>query len=162
MSSQAVNRGLMMYWAFDEGTGASALESVTKTVDEIHYVFNNAEFTNPSTPPWRQGVLGNGLFFDGYSTYIAHPVHGEEHNGEPEFLSALSIGVWVAPRTYEWGYESKLAAIVNQHNMDNKQGFLLGMFRHGSWSFQIGLEGETGQRSGLRTAVNCRRMSGLI
>ncbi|AIQ31423.1 MULTISPECIES: GH32 C-terminal domain-containing protein [Paenibacillus] len=141
MSSQAGNRGLMRYWAFDEGTGASALESVTGTLHDVHYVFNNAEFTDPCTPPWRQGVLGNGLFFDGYSTYIAHPVHGEEHNGEPEFLSALSIGVWVAPRTYEWGYESKLAAIVNQHNMDTKQGFLLGMFRHGSWSFQIGLEG---------------------
>ncbi|KHL97026.1 glycoside hydrolase [Paenibacillus sp. IHB B 3415] len=141
MSEIINNQGLMMYWAFDEGTGASALESVTKTVDEIHYVFNNAEFTNPCTPPWRQGVTGSGLLFDGYSTYIAHPVHVEESNEEPEFLSALSIGVWVAPRTYEWGYESKLAAIVNQHNMDNKQGFLLGMFRHGSWSFQIGLEG---------------------
>lgn len=131
----------MIYWAFDEGTGASALESVSGTRDDIKYVFNQAEFTGSCTPPWRPGVLGNGLLFDGYSTYIAHPVHGEERNGAPEFLSALSIGVWVAPRTYEWGYESKLAAIVNQHNRDNKQGFLLGMFRHGSWSFQIGLEG---------------------
>lgn len=55
MSSQVGNRGLMMHWAFDEGTGASAMESVTKTVDEIHYVFNNAEFTDPCTPLWRQG-----------------------------------------------------------------------------------------------------------
>lgn len=141
MSSQVGNRGLMMHWAFDEGTGASAMESVTKTVDEIHYVLNNAEFTDPCTPLWRQGVTGSGLLFDGYSTYIAHSVHGEECNGEPEFLSALSIGVWVAPRTYEWGHEGKLAAIVNRYNNKAKQGYLLGMFRHGSWSFQIGLEG---------------------
>ncbi|MHA6529910.1 GH32 C-terminal domain-containing protein [Paenibacillus sp. BAC0078] len=141
MSSQAGNRGLMMHWAFDEGTGATALESVTKTLDDVQYVFNQAEFTEPCTPSWRQGITGSGLLFDGYSTYIAHPVHGEELNGEPEFLSALSIGVWVAPRTYEWGYEGKLAAIVNRHNKEVKQGYLLGMFRHGSWSFQIGLEG---------------------
>ncbi|CAH1208039.1 hypothetical protein PAECIP111892_03038 [Paenibacillus auburnensis] len=135
------NQGLMMYWAFDEGTGASALESVTGTQDDIQYVFNQTEFTESCTPPWRQGVSGYGLLFDGYSSYIAHSAHLEGQHGRPEYLSALSIGVWVAPRTYEWGYDSKLAAIVNQHNMENKQGFLLGMFRHGSWSFQIGLEG---------------------
>ncbi|WP_339257037.1 GH32 C-terminal domain-containing protein [Paenibacillus sp. FSL P2-0136] len=141
MSGHEGDRGLMMHWAFDEGSGASAMESVTKTVDEIHYVFNNAEFTDPCTPPWRQGVAGSALLFDGYSTYIAHSVHGEERNGEPEFLSALSIGVWIAPRTYEWGHEGKLAAIVNRYNNKTRQGYLLGMFRHGSWSFQIGLEG---------------------
>ncbi|MBY0011729.1 GH32 C-terminal domain-containing protein [Paenibacillus typhae] len=141
MSSSAGDRGLTRYWAFDEGTGAGALESVTKTVDNVHYVFNNAEFTDPCTPSWKQGVAGNSLLFDGYSTYIAHSAHEEERNGEPELMTALSIGVWVAPRTYEWGHEGKLAAIVNRHNKDAKQGYLLGMFRHGSWSFQIGLEG---------------------
>lgn len=141
MSGIIDKQGLMMYWAFDEETGASALESVSDTLDDVQYVFNQAQFTEPSTPQWRQGVSGNGLLFDGYSTYIAHPAHGEQRNGEPEYLSTLSIGVWVAPRTYEWGYEGKLAAIVNRHNKDVKQGYLLGMFRHGSWSFQIGLEG---------------------
>lgn len=141
MSEIINNQGLMMYWAFDEGTGARALESVTGTLHDIHYVFNQAEFTESCTPPWRPGVMGNGLLFDGYSSYIAYPAHKDEWEGGPEYLPALSIGLWIAPRTYEWGYESKLAAIVNQHNMDTKQGFLLGMFRHGSWSFQIGLEG---------------------
>ncbi|UQZ32806.1 glycoside hydrolase [Paenibacillus sp. PK3_47] len=138
MSSQTGNRGLMMHWAFDEGTGAGTMESVTRTLDDVHYVFNHAEFTNPCTPLWRQGVTGSGLHFDGYSTYIAHPARGK---GGHEFLPALSIGVWVAPRTYEWGQDGKLAAIVNQHNKNAKQGYLLGMFRHGSWSFQAGLEG---------------------
>ncbi len=141
MSGIIDNQGLMMYWAFDEGTGASALESVTGIHDDIQYVFSRAEFTESCTPPWRQGVSGHGLLFDGYSSSIAHSAYGEEQQGRSEYLPALSIGVWVAPRIYEWGYESKLAAIVNQHNMDIKQGFLLGMFRHGSWSFQIGLEG---------------------
>ncbi|GJM68982.1 hypothetical protein HMSSN036_11980 [Paenibacillus macerans] len=132
------NRGLMMYWAFDEGTGAKALESVSQTRDDIEYVFKQAEFTEPRDPQWRQGVLGSGLLFDGYSTYVAHSFKGGEARGN---VSALSIGVWVAPRSYEWGEGGKLAAIVNRYNRESNQGYLLGMFRHGSWSFQVGLEG---------------------
>lgn len=141
MSRTTGDQGLVMYWAFDEAAGACTLESVSKTLNDIHYVFNQAEFTEPCTPLWRQGVMGSGLLFDGYSTYITHSVHGEELSGEPTSLSALSIGVWVAPRTYEWGHDGKLAAIVNRYNRERKQGYLLGMFRHGTWSFQVGLEG---------------------
>lgn len=141
MSRKADETGLMMHWAFDEGTGASAQESVSRVRDEIQYVFNQAEFAERTGPQWRQGVTGSGLLFDGYSTSIAHAVHGEERNGGPGYLPALSIGVWVAPRSYDWGYEGKLTAIVNRHNKERKEGYLLGMFRHGSWSFQVGLEG---------------------
>ncbi|WP_442956188.1 GH32 C-terminal domain-containing protein [Paenibacillus sp. USHLN196] len=131
-----------MSWAFDEGTGASTMESVSEDRDNIQYVFNQAEFTEPCDPQWRQGVLGSGLLFDGYSTSIAHSFSKEgDLNREPEYRSALSIGVWVAPRSYEWGDEGKLSAIVNRYNMDRKQGYLFGMFRHGTWSFQVGLEG---------------------
>ncbi|WP_370872456.1 GH32 C-terminal domain-containing protein [Paenibacillus zeirhizosphaerae] len=131
----------MMYWAFDEGTGGKALESVSQTRDDIQYVFKQAEFTEPRDPQWRQGILGSGLLFDGYSTFVAHRVNTGNSSGEPGFLTTLSIGVWVAPRSYEWGEGGKLASIVNRYNMDRKQGYLLGMFRHGSWSFQVGLEG---------------------
>ncbi|MBP1176435.1 sucrose-6-phosphate hydrolase SacC (GH32 family) [Paenibacillus sp. PvR133] len=141
MSHATDNRGLIMYWAFNEETGSSALESVSQVQDNIQYVFNQAEFTKPCSPRWRQGVIGNGLLFDGYSTYIAHSFDEGNQNTEPEYRSALSIGVWVAPRSYEWGDDGKLSAIVNRYNLDRKQGYLLGMFRHGSWSFQVGLEG---------------------
>lgn len=103
MSHATDNRGLIMYWAFNEGTGTSALESVSQVQDNIQYVFNQAEFTQPCPPRWRQGVIGNGLLFDGYSTYIAHSFDEGNQNTEPEYRSALSIGVWVAPRSYEWG-----------------------------------------------------------
>ncbi|TKH36370.1 glycoside hydrolase [Paenibacillus polymyxa] len=141
MSHATDNRGLIMYWAFNEGTGTSTLESVSQVQDNIQYVFNHAEFTQPCPPRWRQGVSGNGLLFDGYSTYIAHSFDEGNQNTEPENRSALSIGVWVAPHSYEWGDDGKLSAIVNRYNLDRKQGYLLGMFRHGSWSFQVGLEG---------------------
>ncbi|OKP76210.1 glycoside hydrolase [Paenibacillus sp. P3E] len=135
------DQGLVMHWAFDEGTGASTLESVSEVRDDIQYVFNQAEFTEQSGPQWRPGVAGNGLLFDGYSTSIVHSVNEEDTQHDQESTSALSIGVWVAPRFYDWGYEGKLTAIVNRHHMERKQGYLLGMFRHGSWSFQVGLEG---------------------
>ncbi|NUU79176.1 GH32 C-terminal domain-containing protein [Paenibacillus xylanilyticus] len=134
------NQGLIMSWTFDEGTGSNTMESISKVRDRIHYVFNQAEFTEPCDPQWRKGVLGNGLLFDGYSTYIAHAIHEKDPNITYQYRSELSIGVWLAPRSYEWGYEGKLSAIVNHHNMDRKQGYLLGMYRHGSWSFQVGLE----------------------
>ncbi|AZK45768.1 GH32 C-terminal domain-containing protein [Paenibacillus lentus] len=141
MNERRDDPGLMMYWAFDEGAGTSTLEGISKVQDDIQYVFNQAEFTEPCDPQWRPGVLGSGLSFDGYSTYITHSFEEGNAADNPEYLSALSIGVWVAPRSYEWGHERKLAAIVNRYDLDRKQGYLLGMFRHGTWSFQVGLEG---------------------
>lgn len=145
MSQSVDNRGPVMYWAFDEGRGGSALESLSQSRDEIQYVFKQAEFTEPRDPQWRPGVLGSALLLDGYSTYVAHEAAPrQEKSGSepsPSCLSALSISVWVAPRSYEWGEGGKLAAIVNRYDRESKQGYLLGMFRHGSWSFQVGLEG---------------------
>lgn len=141
MNHTSGNRGLMMSWAFDEGTGTSTIENVAQVRNEIQYVFNQAEFNEPQEPQWREGVMGSGLLFDGYSTYIAHTVHEGNQNMKQAYRDALSIGVWVAPRFYGWGSEGKLSAIVNNHDFDRKQGYLLGMFRHGSWSFQVGLEG---------------------
>ncbi|CAM3484426.1 hypothetical protein MALU111345_07400 [Marinicrinis lubricantis] len=45
MSQSPDNQGLMMYWPFDEGTGASAVERISQVRDHIQYVFNEAELT---------------------------------------------------------------------------------------------------------------------
>lgn len=142
MSHLAEDRGLIMYWDFDEGKGSSTVENISQVQDSIHYVFHSSELYQHD-PQWRKGVVGSGLCFDGYSTYIAHSLDktGIEH--EAVSFSALTIGVWIAPRSYDWGNEGKLTAIVNRHDMEQKQGYLLGMSRHGSWSFQVGLD--TGQ-----------------
>jgi len=129
---------LMLSWSFDEGKGKAAVERVSSKANRIHYVFNQAQFTTPRDPQWRRGVLGSALLFDGYSTYISHQAN--DGVSQESYVSELSIGAWIAPRTYDWGAEGKLAAIINQHHSANKQGFLLGMFRHGRWSFQFGLE----------------------
>ncbi|GJM78836.1 hypothetical protein HMSSN139_13320 [Paenibacillus sp. HMSSN-139] len=94
MSQCTDNQGPVMYWAFDEGRGDSALESLSQSRDDIQYVFKHAEFAEPRDPQWRQGVMGSGLLFDGYSTYVTHSFEKGETTGN---VSELSISVWVAP-----------------------------------------------------------------
>ncbi|BCS82172.1 GH32 C-terminal domain-containing protein [Anaerocellum diazotrophicum] len=132
------NRGLIAYWSFDECKGKTAKDEVSKKQDYINYVFNNAVYASPKDPEWRKsGIKGGSLSFDGYSTFITRKA------GDIELpRDQLTIEAWVAPRNYEYGDEGKLSAIVNQHNRDKKEGYILGMYRHGTWSFQCGIGDE--------------------
>ncbi|WP_407945738.1 GH32 C-terminal domain-containing protein [Paenibacillus puerhi] len=123
-------------WKFDEGTGKTTKETVSALNDAIHYVHNNAVYKPSSDPIWRSdGISNSALLFDGYSNWVTH-------NPIQTPTNAMTIEAWVAPRAYEWGDNGILSAIVNQHDKPGKQGFLLGMFRHGAWSFQIGSKGQ--------------------
>ncbi|WP_163538687.1 GH32 C-terminal domain-containing protein [Gracilibacillus sp. YIM 98692] len=120
-------------WKFDEGSGAITQEQQSKQKNQIYYVFNHAKQKPSSDPLWRKGVSGPALLFDGYSTWIS--------SDAPKFhipKGSLTLEAWVAPRAYEWGQDGKLSSIVSYHNRPIHQGFHLGMFRHGSWSFQMG------------------------
>ncbi|SES05576.1 Sucrose-6-phosphate hydrolase SacC, GH32 family [Salipaludibacillus aurantiacus] len=128
---------LVSHWPLDEGDGNKTADEEMDYTDTIHYVFNNA-VDKPSTDPlWREGIVNHGLLFDGYSTWV-------ERDAE-DFVkldNTFSLEAWVAPRAYEWGNEGKKSAIINQQNANNAQGFILGMGRHGSWSFEAGVNGE--------------------
>jgi sucrose-6-phosphate hydrolase SacC (GH32 family) len=129
------------YWPFDEGSGATARDVAGGIDDRIAYVFNDAQFKPSSDPLWNvqgpgHGVLSNALLFDGYSTSIRRPA-----GQMPSPTGGFSIEAWVAPRAYEWGDEGKPSAIVNQHDRGASRGFLLGMGRHGHWTFQAGING---------------------
>jgi len=128
--------GLIAHWSFDDSKGNGAKESVSGAVDPIQYVFNDARFTTSRDPQWRKGVLGGALLFDGYSTWVTR-----QAEQAAQLSDAMTIMAWVAPRSYEWGDEQRLSAIVNQHHREKKQGYILGMYRHGSWSLQLGLDG---------------------
>lgn len=130
------NDGLLAYWALDEGQGKQAKERISGSYDPIDYVFNNALFKPDSDPLWGKGVCNHALLFDGYSTWITH-----SSNLFNKPINALTIEAWVAPRSYEWAYDDRLAAIVNQHDREAKQGFILGLYRHGVWSLQVGING---------------------
>ncbi len=120
-------------WAFDEGSGKTAREQVSGQDDPISYVFNNARFKPSSDPMWRAGIRGRALLFDGYSTWVTHPL---DDFSTP--AAAFTISAWVAPRSFEAGIGGQLSAIVNQHDRLAMQGFILGTFTHGEWSLQVG------------------------
>ncbi|WP_199615223.1 GH32 C-terminal domain-containing protein [Paenibacillus alkalitolerans] len=128
--------GLIAHWTFDEGAGKGAKDIAGGFVDPVEYVFNDARFTTPCDPQWRKGVRGGALLFDGYSTWVTRRAGQVEAPRD-----ALSVTAWVAPRSYESGEGQRLSAIVNQHDRENKEGYILGMYRHGSWSLQLGLDG---------------------
>lgn len=123
--------GVVSYWPFDENEGKIALDNVAMMQDSISYIFNdNAPFSDPIR---KKGVLGNALEFDGFSSYVERE---SSFFSFPE--SSFTVSVWVAPRAFEHCDENKLSAIVNQQDLTAKEGFCLGLFRHGKWSFQMG------------------------
>ncbi|MFW6270034.1 MAG: GH32 C-terminal domain-containing protein [Bacillota bacterium] len=141
--------GLIAHWPFekDRDTIAFYKSSENKDIklepkaidysrnikDDINYVFNDAKYKPSSPPLWRNGIIDNGLLFDGYSTWIRR---SKDNIAVPK--EKLTIEAWVAPRSYEWGDGGQLSAIVNQHNKSKLNGYILGMGRHGSWSLQLG------------------------
>lgn len=132
----ATDGGLLAHWSFDEGAGKTVKDGIANIADPISYVFNEAAFTTSRDPQWRSGVKGSALLFDGYSTWVSRQA---EDISSP--TDALTITAWVAPRSYEGGAEQKLSAIVNQYDRAANQGYILGMYRHGAWSLQLGLGG---------------------
>lgn len=130
--------GMIAYWALDEGKGKSALDAVSGLQDPVHYILNEAEFAPSRDPEWRDGgIRGGALLFDGYSTWIRR-----DGTAAPDLDHALTIAVWAAPRSFEGGEEDRLSAIVNRHNREGREGFILGLHRHGSWSLQLGIAGQ--------------------
>ncbi|MCC7207726.1 MAG: GH32 C-terminal domain-containing protein [Anaerolineae bacterium] len=125
---------LRAWWAFDEGQGRATRENVSGVENAITYVFNDARYRPASDPMWRDGIRGQALLFDGYSTWVHHPLDSFETP-----TTAQTIAAWVAPRTFESGIGGQLSAIVNQHDRLAQRGFILGTFTHGAWSLQLGV-----------------------
>ncbi|XEC93551.1 GH32 C-terminal domain-containing protein [Paenibacillus tarimensis] len=126
--------GLLGHWKLDESTGAVAAEAVTNTSDPVSYHLNNGVYQPTQSPMWKSdGVSGGTLLFDGYSTWVTRTPDEIPAPGK-----AITVEAWVAPRSFEHGDEGRLSAIVNQHNREAKEGFILGHYRHGAWGFQFG------------------------
>ncbi|QDY82655.1 cycloinulo-oligosaccharide fructanotransferase [Paenibacillus polymyxa] len=137
-SFQASGKGTIFYLNLDEGAGKKALEKVHNLKHDVNYVFNNARYMASKDPRWTpRGIKGGALLFDGYSNYIE-----VNANDTVPVSDAFTIEAWVAPRSYEWGDGNKLSAIVNQSDQDKAEGFSLGMYRHGTWSMQVGIGGQ--------------------
>lgn len=132
----------LLHLNFDEGSGFSVTD-VTETygAHEVEYRYANAVYTENMEPQWRDcGMNGGSLLFDGNSTYISYDPEEITLSGE-----TLSVGVWVAPRAFEWddpnaksANTQELTAILSQYNKDKEQGVLLGYGRHGRLCLEIG------------------------
>ncbi|MEY2191882.1 GH32 C-terminal domain-containing protein [Neobacillus sp. BF23-41] len=131
------NTGIIANWPLDEGSGTKTKDFVRGMADPISYVFTKALYKPSTDPLWRDGIRNKALLFDGYSTSITRP-----SNQTIKPTDALTIEAWVAPRSYEWGDLGQLSAIVNQHNKTASEGYILGLGRHGKWSFQASINGE--------------------
>lgn len=134
MSIEKLTKDLIAHWSFDEGSGSKVHDTVQKFQDSIHYVFNGNRTQPYQDPQWRDGISGSSLLFDGYSTWIERKV-----GIGPEMFEEFSIEAWVAPRSFGGNEDERLSAIINQHNRDKKQGFILGVHKHGKWSLQLGI-----------------------
>ncbi|MFF2596788.1 GH32 C-terminal domain-containing protein [Priestia megaterium] len=134
LSSDEEEKGIQHYWGFNEEKGKFAYDEASVQKDLVEYVFNDAKYKPSTDPLWKPGVIGGGLLFDGYSTWLTRPA---DKAMKPK--RELTIEAWVAPRSYEWGDLGQMSAIVNQGNKKNKEGYILGMGRHGKWSLQAGI-----------------------
>ena len=132
---------LMLHLAFDEGKGLAIKDSSGNLPEaELNYQLAHAVFTDQQDPQWREtGAAGGCLLFDG-TTYVTYNKNQIAVEG-----SALTVSVWIAPRTFEWddpnaaeNGNDALTAIIGQSNKEAKQGFILGYQRHGRLSFQVG------------------------
>jgi len=135
MTTIGPSAALLAHWPLDDGAGITAHEQISGTDDPIAYVFSNARFKPDSAPLWRAGVRGGALLLDGYSTLIEH---SDGLIAAP--LQQLTITAWVAPASFAHGDAGQLAALVDQH--EQQAGFVLGLFRHGTWSLQAGTGAE--------------------
>lgn len=132
---------LLLYLKLDEGKGLTVTDSSDNLPDtELEYHLAHAAYTDSQDPQWREdGIDGGCLLFDG-TTYVTYNKNHIAVEG-----SALTISVWIAPRTFEWddpnaadnGTDSP-TGIISQINKEENQGFLLGYQRHGALTFQVG------------------------
>ncbi|WP_372630184.1 GH32 C-terminal domain-containing protein [Cohnella sp.] len=137
LRAEREEQSLIAYWPFDEGQGNKARDIASGREDIIEFALSKGRFQPPRHPVWRPGISGTALIFDGYSTSIRRS-SGEV--GKP--ADGLTISAWIAPRTYDIDHDHRLCPIVNQHNGELRQGYAFGLYKHGSWSLQLGLGNE--------------------
>lgn len=104
------------WWRFNETAGNVTQESVAGIVDTICGYSRRL-----------QGVVGNGVKFSEYDTFIKRSEKMAPKIDSKEF----SIEAWVAPRTYPWNW----CPIVAQK--DSASGYYFGMSAYGQFGLWI-------------------------
>ena len=145
-TNQNKESDLILSYSFDENGGNTTKNLATGDDDKIEYIFSEENqdkiFKKASDPLRKEGVNGNSLYMDGFSTCIK--------NREIEVpTDAITMSAWVAPRVFEnvfnYGNESpaggntRLTGVINKGDIEMGEGFLLGYGRLGLWGVQLAL-----------------------
>ena len=136
----------VLSFSFETSENGLTEENVSGEKYRIDYVFNksNADilFKKPNDPLLKQGVNGQSLYMDGFSTKIKVDDYDEPTN-------KITFSTWVAPRGFEnlnrYGNETcaaghpRMTSLFNWGHMENEEGFLFGYGRLGLWGLQMNL-----------------------
>lgn len=153
MGGEESNNELVISYSFDETSGNTTKNNVNDDIAKIDYVFNEENkysiFKDTSDPLRKDGVSGNALYMDGFSTYIRNASFQSPR-------TAMTLSAWVAPRVFEnlayYPDESiargnpRLTGVINKGDIEMGEGFLMGYGRLGLWGVQLALyNNETGE-----------------
>ncbi|WP_100406885.1 GH32 C-terminal domain-containing protein [Bacillus solitudinis] len=128
------SKDLVAHWSFEETDGAYTYETVQKIYDSIDYVLHEARFQPNRSPKRRKGLQGTALWFDGFSTHVKRRKDAFHLPNK-----GMTISIWVAPYSFGGIEGEDVTALINQHNREKEQGFILGIKKHGDLTFQVGL-----------------------
>jgi beta-fructofuranosidase len=140
ISDKPFDQGLLAHFKFDENN-QSLLKDSTKNLSDtqMFYHLHTSKTSPRKEVQFKDGVDGQAMVFDGYSTY------GQINQSEIKVSGyEFSIGSWVAPRAYNYAPQNlkddRLQALASQYYKDDSlsMGFTLGYKREGKFSFGVG------------------------
>jgi hypothetical protein len=117
-SALDVDQGLVAWWQFNEASGSSTIENVSKSQ---HQILNKYE--------WLAGVSGSALKFDGFTTLIKL-----SPSEVPALTGELTVEAWIALQAFPWNW----VAIVD-HETHWRDGYFFGVDAEGRLGLQVGV-----------------------
>lgn len=129
--SQSKENGLAAWWQFESIENNVVNESVNKSSSNIN-----------GFQKLIDGVKGNGLLLDGYTTYVEN-----DKNNYVEMGGGFTVEAWVAFQAYPWNW----VGIVDKQK-DESAGYNLSLDANGYLRFQVVVDGK------LQTAKSSERI----
>lgn len=134
------DKGLLSRFRFEENSNSLVKDETGNLPDKtVFYHLHDSPTISRTEVQFKDGVEGQALVFDGYSTYVSY-------NSDEIMIGgmAFTIAAWIAPRAYNYAAQDAkddyLQAIASQYYNDGSysMGFTFGYKREGKFSFGVG------------------------
>lgn len=141
-SNSDFNSSLTAYFAFNENDSSLLVDSSKhiKSVEMNYHLHSSSTLSSRQEVPFKEGIKGEAMVFDGYSIYGEIPSEEFAVSG-----NEFTISCWIAPRSYNWSdinnnSDTIIQAIASQYYRDESfsMGFTLGYKREGHIYFGAG------------------------